>query len=60
VNGARICSTALADSQQLLLLERLRRAGTQPVALDELRAGGIYYPAVIVSERHQDSSPHSP
>jgi hypothetical protein len=41
---------ALADSQQLLLLERLRRAGTQPVALDELRAGGIYFPAVVISE----------
>jgi hypothetical protein len=41
---------ALADSQQQLLLERLRRAGTQPVALDELRAGGIYFPAVIISE----------
>lgn len=41
---------ALADSQQLLLLERLRRAGTQPVALEELRATGIYFPAVTVSE----------
>ena len=40
----------LADAQQLWLLERLRRAGTQPLTLGELRAGGIDFPAVAISE----------
>jgi hypothetical protein len=41
---------ALAESQQLRMLDRLRRAGEQPVTLDELRAGGIDFPAVVLSE----------
>jgi hypothetical protein len=41
---------ALAETQQLRMLERLRRAGEQPVTLDELRAGGIDFPAVVLSE----------
>jgi hypothetical protein len=41
---------ALADTQQLRMLERLRRAGTQPVTLGELRGGGIDFPAVVISE----------
>jgi hypothetical protein len=40
----------LADTQQQRMLERLRRAGTQPVTLDELRAGGIDFPAAVLSE----------
>jgi hypothetical protein len=40
----------LVDRQQQRMLERLQRAGEQPVALDELRAGGIDFPAVVVSE----------
>ena len=40
----------LADSQQQRMLERLRRAGDQPVAFDELHAGGIDFPAAIVAE----------
>ena len=40
----------LADSQQKRLLERLRRAGDQPVAFAELRASGIDFPAAVVSE----------
>jgi hypothetical protein len=32
------------------MLERLRSAGDQPVALDELRASGIDFPAVVLSE----------
>jgi hypothetical protein len=32
------------------MLERLRRADQQPVTLDELRAGGIDFPAVVLSE----------
>jgi hypothetical protein len=30
------------------MLERLRRAGNQPVTLGELRAGGIHFPAVVI------------
>jgi hypothetical protein len=41
---------ALADIQQLRMLERLRGAGTQPVTLGELRGGGIDFPAVVISE----------
>jgi hypothetical protein len=43
-------STMLADAQQQRLLERLRQAGDQPVAFAELRAGGIDFPAAVVSE----------
>jgi len=32
------------------MLERLRNAGQQPVTLQELRAGGIDFPAVVLSE----------
>ncbi|MGO9976702.1 MAG: hypothetical protein ACLP01_28630 [Solirubrobacteraceae bacterium] len=41
---------ALVEAQQLRMLERLRRAGKQPVTLGELRAGGIDFPAVVISE----------
>ncbi|MEO8968023.1 MAG: hypothetical protein ABI427_10820, partial [Solirubrobacteraceae bacterium] len=40
----------LADPQQQRLLERLRLAGEQPVAFAELHAGGIAFPAAVVSE----------
>jgi hypothetical protein len=40
----------LADTQQQWLLERLRLAGEQPVAFAELHAGGIDFPAAVVSE----------
>ena len=40
----------LADAQQQRLLERLRQAGDQPVAFDELHAGGIDFPAAVVFE----------
>ncbi len=40
----------LADTQQRRLLERLRQAGEQPVAFAELHAGGISFPAAVVSE----------
>jgi hypothetical protein len=36
------------ETQQLLMLKRLRSAGTQPVTLDQLRAGGIDFPAVVI------------
>jgi hypothetical protein len=39
-----------ADIQQQRMLERLRRAGDRPVALAELRAGGIDFPAAVLSE----------
>ena len=47
---ATISSVALVEAQQLRMLERLRRAGEQPVTLGELRAGGIDFPAVVLSE----------
>jgi hypothetical protein len=40
----------LAETQQLRTLERLRRAGKQPVTLDQLRASGIHFPAMVISE----------
>lgn len=40
----------LADTQQQRLLGRLRHAGEQPVAFVELHAGGIGFPAAVVSE----------
>jgi hypothetical protein len=40
----------LADIQQQRLLERLRQAGERPVAFGELHAGGIDFPAAVVSE----------
>jgi predicted transcriptional regulator len=39
-----------ADSQQQRMLERLRRAGDRPVAFAELRAGGIDFPAAVLSD----------
>ncbi|MGO9754706.1 MAG: hypothetical protein ACLP8S_12535 [Solirubrobacteraceae bacterium] len=41
---------ALVESQQVRMLERLRSAGAQPVTLGELRAVGIDFPAVVLSE----------
>jgi hypothetical protein len=41
---------ALVETQQLRLLERLRHAGEQPVTLEQLRAGGIDFPAVVIGE----------
>jgi len=43
-------SMTLADAQQQRLLERLHDAGGQPVAFAELHAGGIDFPAAVVSE----------
>ena len=40
----------LADAQQQRLLERLRQAGHQAVTFAELHAGGIDFPAAVVSE----------
>jgi hypothetical protein len=46
-----ILSMAIAtETQQLLVLERLRSAGTQAVTLDQLRGGGIDFPAVVIGE----------
>ena len=41
---------ALVETQQLPMLEHLRQAGTQPMTLDQLRAGGIDFPAVVIGE----------
>ncbi len=49
-DAATTQSMTLADTQQQRMLERLRRAGDQPVTFAELRASGIDFPAVVVSE----------
>jgi hypothetical protein len=41
---------ALADSQQQRLPELLREADEDPVAFAELRAGGVSFPAALISE----------
>jgi len=46
-----------ADVQQQRLLERLREAGDQPVAFAELHAGGIDFPAAVVSELELNGYP---
>ena len=38
------------ETQQLRMLEQLRQAGTEPMTLDQLRAGGIDFPAVVIGE----------
>ena len=38
------------ETQQLRMLEQLRQAGRQPITLDQLRAGGIDFPAVVIGE----------
>jgi hypothetical protein len=48
--GRGILSMALTETQQLRMLEQLRSAGQQPVTLDQLRAGGIDFPAVVIGE----------
>jgi hypothetical protein len=50
LDAARTPSMTLADTQQQRMLERLRRAGDQPVAFAELHASGIDFPAAVVSE----------
>jgi hypothetical protein len=39
-----------ADAQQQRLLDHLREAGDEAVAFAELHAGGIAFPAAVVSE----------
>jgi hypothetical protein len=39
------------------LLELLREAGDEPVAFAELRAGGISFPAAVVSELELNGYP---
>jgi hypothetical protein len=50
LDAATFQSMTLDDAQQQRLLERLRRAGDQPVAFAELHASGIDFPATVVSE----------
>ena len=38
------------ETQQLRMFEHLRQAGTQRLTLDQLRAGGIDFPAVVIGE----------
>ena len=41
---------APTELQQLRMLEHLRRAGEEPVTLEQLRAAGIDFPAVVIGE----------
>jgi len=41
---------APTETQQLRMLEHLRQAGRLPMTLDQLRAGGIDFPAVVIGE----------
>jgi len=41
---------APTETQQLLMLTRLRSVGDQPLTLNQLRAGGIDFPAVVIGE----------
>jgi len=50
-------STTLADAQQHRLLELLRKAGNQPIGFAELHAGGISFPAAVVSELELNGYP---
>jgi hypothetical protein len=50
LDAATTQSMTLADTQRQRMLERLRRAGDQPVTFAELRASGIDFPATVVSE----------
>ena len=43
-------SMALADAQQQRLLERLRDAAEEPTPFAELHAGGVSFPAAVISE----------
>jgi len=38
------------ETQQVRMLEQLRQAGRQAMTLDQLRAGGIDFPAVVIGE----------
>jgi hypothetical protein len=49
----------LADAQQHRLLELLRKAGNQPISFAELHAGGISFPATVVSELELNGYPTS-
>jgi hypothetical protein len=48
--GQGIWSMAPIETQQLRMLEQLRQAGEQPMTLDQLRVGGIDFPAVVIGE----------
>jgi hypothetical protein len=48
--GGILSMASTTETQQLRMLERLRSAGAQPVTLEQLRAGGIDFPAVVVGE----------
>jgi len=50
-------SMTLADAQQHRLLELLRKAGNQPIGFAELHAGGISFPAAVVSELELNGYP---
>ncbi len=47
---AAASAIAIRDEQQERTLQRLRQAGQQPVSFSELRARGIDFPAVVLTE----------
>jgi hypothetical protein len=48
---------ALADAQQQRLLELLREAGEEPIPFAELHAGGVSFPAAVISELELNGYP---
>jgi hypothetical protein len=48
---------AFADAQQQRLLELLREAGKEPVPFAELHAGGVSFPAAVISELELNGYP---
>jgi hypothetical protein len=50
-------SVALADAQQHRLLELLREAAEEPTPFAELHAGGVSFPAAVISELEPNGYP---
>ena len=50
-------SMALADAQQQRLLELLREAAEEPTPFAELHAGGVSFPAAVISELELNGYP---
>ena len=48
---------ALADAQQQRLLELLREAAEEPTPFAELHAGGVSFPAAVISEPELNGYP---
>ena len=50
ISMAENWSMAIVEAQQLRMLEQLRHAAEQPMTVEQLRASGIDFPAVVIGE----------